>query len=98
MSSDESLKIMREVKRFYARVSRKHSKTMKFELEKGEIVRKMDWICTIVQAVDSTTLLTACWLETFRGFYSESSLNYSKWCKRESCTPEQVSVQRVYVR
>lgn len=47
-SGDESLKVMREAKRFYARVSRKHSKTMKFELEKRrkgggeEIVRKMD--------------------------------------------------------
>lgn len=47
-SADESLKVMREAKRFYARVSRKHSKTMKFELEKRgkgggeELVRKMD--------------------------------------------------------
>lgn len=69
---------MREAKRFYARVSRKHSKTMKFhELEKREkgggeeLVRTMDWICMIVQAVEfhrTSHGLTACWLETLGGF------------------------------
>lgn len=68
---------MREAKRFYARVSRKHSKTMKFELEKrgkgggAELVRKMDKICTIVQAVEfhrTSHGRTACRLETLGGF------------------------------